>query len=76
LQASEVSRAVAAALSIASGLGLAADEAVVLHNSNKLAVRLLPCDVLARIAVQGREVARFEVALAQRGRPALSGCRF
>jgi len=27
---------------------LTVDEAVVLHNSNKLALRLMPCDVFAR----------------------------
>jgi hypothetical protein len=42
------------------------DDAVVLQNSNKLAVRLLPCDVLARVAPVGRHVATFEIALAQR----------
>ena len=42
MQASEVSRAVAAAMSIASALGLTVDDAIVLHNSNKLALRLLP----------------------------------
>ncbi len=54
MQASEVSRAVAAARSIVSALGLTADDAVVLCNSNKLALRLLPCDVLARVAYQSR----------------------
>jgi Ser/Thr protein kinase RdoA (MazF antagonist) len=53
-------------MSIASALDLTVDDAVVLQNSNRLAVRLLPCDVLARIAPPGREVARFEVELAQR----------
>ena len=50
MQASEVPRPVAAAMSIASALDLIVDDAVVLQNSNRLAVRLLPCDVLARIA--------------------------
>jgi hypothetical protein len=50
MQASEVSRAVAAAKSIVSALGLTADDVIVLCNSNKLALRLLPCDVLARVA--------------------------
>ena len=50
-------------MSTASALDLAVDDATVLHNSNKLAVRLLPCDVFARIAHAGREVARFEVEL-------------
>jgi Ser/Thr protein kinase RdoA (MazF antagonist) len=66
LQPSDVQRAVAAALSIASALGLAVDDAVVLHNSNKLTLRLLPCDVLARVAPLARQVALFEVELAQR----------
>ena len=43
-------RAVAAARSIASALGLTVDDATVLHDSNKLALRLLPCDVVARVA--------------------------
>ena len=47
MQESAASRATAAARSTASSLGLTADDAVVLHNSNKLTVRLLPCDVLA-----------------------------
>src|SRR5471030_321106 len=66
LQASEVSRAVAAATLIASALDLAARDAVVLQNSNKLSVRLLPCDVLARVAPQGQHVAQFEIELALR----------
>jgi hypothetical protein len=65
VQASEVSRATAAAIAIAAELGLTADEAIVLQNSNKLALRLLPCDVVARVAYVGQEVAQFEVALAQ-----------
>jgi Phosphotransferase enzyme family len=63
---SEAARATAAARSIASSLGLAAGEAVVLHNSNKLTLRLLPCDVLARVAPAAQQVARFEIELAQR----------
>jgi phosphotransferase family enzyme len=65
IDASDVRRAVAAAMSTASALDLAVDDAVVLHNSNKLALRLLPCDVFARVAHAGREVARFEVELAR-----------
>jgi hypothetical protein len=66
MQSSEVSRAVAAAMSIASALELTVDDATVLHNSNKLALRLLPCDVFARVAHAGQEVAQFEVELALR----------
>ena len=66
MQASEVPRAVAAAMSIASALDLTVDDAIVLHDSNKLALRLLPCDVLARVAPVAQQVAQFEVELAQR----------
>jgi phosphotransferase family enzyme len=75
MQASEVPRAMAAAMSIASSLDLAADDAIVLHDSNKLTLRLLPCDVLARVAPVAPEAiqgAQFEVELARR-LPA-SGC--
>jgi hypothetical protein len=50
MQGSAVTHAVAAAKSTASSLGLTADEAIVLHDSNKLTLHLLPCDVLARVA--------------------------
>ena len=53
-------------MSIASALGLAVNDAVVLQNSNKLAVRLLPCDVLARVAPLAHQVAELEVEIAQR----------
>ena len=66
MEASDLARAVAAATSIAEGLGLAVDDASVLQNSNKVALRLLPCDIFARVAPVGREVAQFEVELAQR----------
>lgn len=66
MQASEVRRAVAAATSIASSLGLVADDVIVLHNSNRLALRLLPCDVLARVASVAHQAAQFEIELAQR----------
>jgi hypothetical protein len=67
MQASEVPRAVAAALSSASALDLTADDAIVLHDSNRLVLRLLPCDVVARVAnVVHQAGAAFEVELAQR----------
>jgi Phosphotransferase enzyme family len=72
VQASEASRAMAAAMSTASSLDLTVDDAIVLHDSNKLTVRLLPCDVLARVAPVAHQVSRFEVELAQR--LAESGC--
>jgi aminoglycoside phosphotransferase (APT) family kinase protein len=66
MQASEVPRAVAAAMSTASSLGLTVDDAIVLRNSNKLSLRLLPCDVLARVAPAAQHVAELEIELAQR----------
>jgi len=53
-------------MSIASSLGLTVDDAIVLHDSNKLTLRLLPCDVLARVAYVAHQVAQFEIELAQR----------
>jgi hypothetical protein len=67
MQAADMPRAVAAARSSAAVLGLRVDDAVVLHASNRLAVRLLPCDVLARVAtVAHRAGAAFEVEVARR----------
>jgi Ser/Thr protein kinase RdoA (MazF antagonist) len=72
MQASEIRRAVAAAMSIATSLDLTADDAVVLHDSNKLTLRLLPCDVLARVAPAAHQILPFEVEMAQR--LAAAGC--
>ncbi len=67
MKASEVPRAVAAGMSTASALDLRVDDAVVLHDSNRLAVRLLPCDVLARVAhVAHQAGTEFEVEVARR----------
>jgi Ser/Thr protein kinase RdoA (MazF antagonist) len=55
----------AAAMSIAAELDLPADRAIVLQSSDKLTLRLLPCDVVARVARGGHEVAAFEIDLAQ-----------
>ena len=65
MEAAETSRATAAARSIASSLGLAAGDAVVLQNSNMLTLRLLPCDALARVAPAAHQVAQFEVEIAR-----------
>ena len=43
-------RAVRAAISLASSLGLPVTEAVVLQDSNRLTLHLLPCSILARVA--------------------------
>jgi Ser/Thr protein kinase RdoA (MazF antagonist) len=72
MQASEILRAVAAATSIAASLDLTVDDSVVLHDSNKLTLRLLPCDVLARVAPVAHQILPFEVELAQR--LAAAGC--
>lgn len=56
----------AAATAVASSLGLAVDDAVVLHDSNKLTLRLVPCNVVARVAPQSDQVALFEVEIARR----------
>ncbi|MGW4111163.1 phosphotransferase enzyme family protein [Actinosynnema sp. NPDC004786] len=66
MEMSTVTRATAAATAVAASLGLPVGGAEVLHNSNKLALRLTPCDVFARVAPVGQEVARFEVELARR----------
>jgi hypothetical protein len=60
----DVPRAVAAATSAASALGLTVDRAAILHASNRLALRLLPSDVVARVATAAHGAARVEVDLA------------
>ena len=49
MQAAEARRAVAAAMSTAAELDLAVAGAVVLSDSNRLVLRLTPCDVVARV---------------------------
>lgn len=67
MQSSHVRSAVGAAIASVSDLGLKADDAVVLHNSNRLTLRLLPCDVVARIAPTAYIAsAEFEVEIARR----------
>src|SRR3954462_10633099 len=66
MEPSELQRAVEAGTSAASALGLQVDDAVVVHNSNRIAVRLMPCGVLARIApVAHHAGAEFEVMVAR-----------
>jgi aminoglycoside phosphotransferase (APT) family kinase protein len=65
MEASHVRSAVNAAMATAAGLGMKVEDAVVLQDSNRLAVRLLPCDVLVRVAhAVHREGARFELEIA------------
>lgn len=65
VEAQVVARATAAVSSLGRELDLPVDDAVVLQNSNRLALRLLPCDLFARTAQLGQDVAAFEVLIAQ-----------
>jgi aminoglycoside phosphotransferase (APT) family kinase protein len=49
MEAADLRRAVAAAISTAAELHLAADDAIVLNDSNRLVIRLTPCDIVARV---------------------------
>jgi Phosphotransferase enzyme family len=53
-------------MEVASELDLAAADARVLQNSNKLALRLLPCDVVARVAFAGFEDFEAELEIGRR----------
>jgi Ser/Thr protein kinase RdoA (MazF antagonist) len=67
MQASEFPRAVAAARSTVSELDLAVADAIVLRDANRLVLRLLPSDVVARVAPLAYQAsAEFEVEVAQR----------
>jgi phosphotransferase family enzyme len=67
MRTSQIQSAVGAALSTASALDLRVDDAVILHDSNRITLRLRPCDVLARVAhVEGQRVAEFEIEVARR----------
>jgi len=63
--APEARRATDAAVAIATSLHLEVCNAVILSNSNKLTLRLQPCDVVARIALKHDTSAQFEIGLAQ-----------
>ena len=59
--------AVAAGVAVAVACGLHVDEALVVNDSNRLALRLRPCDALARVAPRARRNgAEFEVEIARR----------
>ncbi|WP_371657422.1 phosphotransferase [Streptomyces sp. NBC_00280] len=63
----ELRRAVEAGRATASELGLQVDDAIVVHNSDRVALRLVPCDVLARVAPSGHLAdSEFEVEVARR----------
>jgi hypothetical protein len=54
-----------AATWIAASLGLQADDAIVVSNSNKVTLRLVPCDVLARVAPVAQQILQFELDVAR-----------
>lgn len=67
MEPSQVRHAVEAARSMALELGLQVNDAGVVHNSDRIAVRLVPCDVLVRIGPQAWEDGfQFEVEVARR----------
>ncbi|WP_078565470.1 aminoglycoside phosphotransferase [Streptomyces sp. AA1529] len=67
MEPSELHRAVEAGRATASELGLQVDDAVVIHNSDRVALRLIPCDVLARVApLEHLADSEFEVEVAHR----------
>jgi hypothetical protein len=53
VEASEARRAVAAAMATASAQGLVVENAEVLSDSNRLAVLLTPCNIVARVSPPG-----------------------
>ncbi|WP_217177279.1 phosphotransferase [Streptomyces sp. AC495_CC817] len=67
MEPSELRRAVDVGRVTASGLGLQVDDVVVVHDSDRVALRLTPCDVLVRIAPVGQLAdSEFEVEVARR----------
>jgi aminoglycoside phosphotransferase (APT) family kinase protein len=71
VRAEDTQRAVAAAGVAASSLGLTTDGAAVLNDSNRIVVRLMPCDVVARVTSTSHHAghhasARREVAVVDR----------
>lgn len=67
MEASEVRRAVEAGGATAIALGLQVDDVVVINNSDRIALRLIPCDVLARVAPSAHQAgSKFEVEVARR----------
>ena len=67
MKTSELPRAVNAARLTALALDLTVDDAIVLQDANRVTLRLMPCDVVARVAPMAYQAsAEFEVELAQR----------
>jgi hypothetical protein len=67
LNTSDLPRAVAAGVATASAAGHRVHEATVIHDSDRIAVRLMPAGVLARVAYEAHQAdAAFEVGVALR----------
>ncbi|MET9504339.1 aminoglycoside phosphotransferase family protein [Streptomyces sp. NPDC006622] len=67
MEPSELRRAVEAGRATASELGLRVDDVVVINNSDRVVLRLVPCDVLARVAPAAHLAdSEFEVEVARR----------
>ena len=67
MEAPDVRRATEAAEATAASLGLQARDAVVLYNSNRIVLRLIPCDAVARVAPSAHHVgSEFEAEVARR----------
>lgn len=63
----ELRRAVEAGRATAAELGLQVDDVVVISNSDRVVLRLVPCDVVARVAPSGHLAgSEFEVEVARR----------
>ena len=69
----DVSRALAAAKGIARRCDLPVHDVAILQRSNKLSLRLVPCDAFARVAHVGQEVAKLEIEVAE-GLAGIEGC--
>jgi hypothetical protein len=65
MEPADLRRAVPAAMSTVSAVGLRVDDAVVLRDSDKVMLRVLPCDVVVRIEHAARGTAQFELEIAQ-----------
>lgn len=67
MEPAELRRAVEAGRATAARLGLPVDDVIVVHDSDRAALRLVPCEVLARVApARLAAESAFEVEVARR----------
>jgi hypothetical protein len=66
MEAKDAERALGAAMAVAAALDLAADDAVILNDSNRLVALLLPCRAVARVSPTGWFSAAREVEVVRR----------